>query len=105
MKLTIKKTDKRHSGNHEWQYLVVVERMANVTFGNMATIQKTADLNAIREWCWTTYGPSCELELWLAVPENTPGKNTHWCWHTNFNNFKIYLRTDKEANWFKMKWL
>ena len=105
MKLTIKKTDKRHSGNHEWQYLVVVERGLVTRFGNTALVQKATDLNSIREWCWTTYGPSCELELWLNIPDNTPSKNTHWCWHTNYSNFKIYLRTDKEANWFKMKWL
>ena len=105
MKLTIKKTDKRHSGNHEWQYLVVVERGLVTRLGNTALVHKATDLNSIREWCWTTYGPSCELELWLNIPDNTPSKNTHWCWHTNFNNFKIYLRTEKEANWFKMKWL
>lgn len=105
MKLTIKKTDKRHNGNQEWQYVVVVERQPITGFGNVSIIQKTTDLNSIREWCWATYGPSCELELWLNVPDATLGKNVHWCWHTNFNNFKIYLRTEKEANWFKLKWL
>lgn len=105
MKLTIKKTDKRHSGNHEWQYLVVVERGLVTRFGNTALVQKATDLNSIREWCWTTYGPSCELELWLPLPDGSQSKNEHWCWHTNFNNFKIYLRTEKEANWFKLKWL
>lgn len=105
MKLTIKRTDKRHTGNAEWQYLVVIERAANVPFGNTVIVQKATDLNLIREWCWSTYGPSCELELWLNISDTTPGKNIHWCWHTNYSNFKIYLRTDKEANWFKMKWL
>lgn len=105
MKLTIKRTDKRHTGHLEWQYLVVVERSPNTPFGSSTSFQKIKDLNTIREWCWQTYGPSCELELWLKVPDTTPGKNIHWCWHTNFNNFKIYLRTDKEANWFKLKWL
>lgn len=105
MKLTIKKTDKRHTGHHEWQYVVVVERTPTTMFGTTTLIQKTQDLNTIREWCWITYGPSCELELWLPLPDAHTGKNEHWCWHTNFNNFKIYLRTDKEANWFKLKWL
>lgn len=105
MKLTIKKTDKRHTGNLEWKYLVTVERKPNVNFGTASHIQKAQDLNEIREWCWSTMGPSCELELWLTLPEGSNGKNDRWCWHTNFNNYKIYLRTEKEANWFKLKWL
>lgn len=105
MKLTIKRTDKRHTGHQDWLYLVTVERQPISAFGSMTTIQKIADLNTIREWCWTTYGPSCELELWLSAADNTPSKNVHWCWHTNYNNYKIYLRTEKEANWFKLKWL
>ena len=105
MNLTIKKTDKRHTGNDCWRYIVVVERTKRTPFGNPALIQKGQDLNTIREWCWSTYGPSCELELWMSLPEGSHSKNDKWCWHTNFKNFKIYLRTEKEANWFKLKWL
>jgi hypothetical protein len=39
------------------------------------------------------------------LDDSAVGKNDKWCWHTNFDNFKIYLRTEKEANWFKLKWL
>lgn len=105
MKLTIKKTDKRHTGSSEWRWLVIIERRPTVGFGNAALTQKSIDLNEIREWCWQTYGPSCELEFWLRIPEGSQSRNEHWCWHTNFDNYKIYLRTDKEANWFKLKWL
>jgi len=105
MKLTIKRTDKRHTGNKVWQYLAIVERLPVTPYGSPTMIQKAIDLNIIREWCWTTYGPSCELELWLSLPDKAVGKNIHWCWHTNFNNFKIYLNSEKEANWFKLKWL
>lgn len=105
MKLTIKKTDKRHTGHKEWQYLVIVERSPKTPFGNLTMVQKALDLNTIREWCWNTYGPSCELELWLQLSDGIQGKNDKWCWHTNFNNFKIYLKSEKEVNWFKLKWL
>ena len=105
MKLTIKKTDKRHTGHYHWQYVVIVERIPTTLFGKPSILQKIDNLNTIREWCWTTYGPSCELEFWLAINEAGANKNEHWCWHTNYDNYKIYLRTDKEANWFKLKWL
>jgi hypothetical protein len=105
MKLTIKKTDKRHTGQEYWQYIVIVEKDKNVSYGHQAITQKSQHLNLIREWCWQTYGSSCELDLWMSIPDQSTGKNEKWCWHTNFNNFKIYLRTEKEANWFKLKWL
>jgi hypothetical protein len=105
MNLTIKKTDKRHTGGGQWKWLVIVERRPAVPYGSPAMIQKTQDLNEIRDWCWQTYGASCELEFWLRVPEDGQKRNEKWCWHTNYDNFKIYLRTDKEVNWFKLKWL
>ena len=105
MKLTIKKTDRRHTGNDEWKHIVIVERYPTTPFGNSTIIQKQTDLNEIREWCWTTMGASCELEFWLNLPDGASGKNNRWCWHTNFDNYKIYLRTDADANWFKLKWL
>ena len=105
MKFTIKRTDKRHTGNQSWQYLVIVEKLPSTLYGGPTMTQKAKFLNELREWCWQTYGPSCELELWLALPEDSVSKNEHWCWHTNYNNYKIYLRTEKEANWFKIKWL
>ncbi len=105
MKLTIKKTDKRHTGHSEWRHVVIVERRPSVAFGNASRIQRQQDLNEIRNWCWTTMGPSCELEFWLMLPDDSPAKNNRWVWHTNFENFKIYLRTDADVNWFKLKWL
>lgn len=105
MKVTIKRTDKRHTGNLFWQYVVIIDRRPTTVFGKPSMIQRTQDLNEIRNWCWETYGSSCELERWLDIPDESVGKNEHWCWHTNFDNWKIYLRTEKEANWFKLKWL
>ncbi len=105
MKLTIKKTDKRHTGNAEWKYVAIIERVPTVNFGQASTVQRQQHINEIREWCWATMGPSCELEFWMCIPEGGFGKNKRWCWHTNFNNYKIYLRTDADVNWFKLKWL
>ncbi len=105
MRFTLKKTDKRHNGNQFWQYIVIIEKAVNINYGRQSAIQKANDLNQIREWCWETYGPSCELDFWLMLDDSAVSKNDKWCWHTNFDNFKIYLRTEKEANWFKLKWL
>ena len=51
-----------------------------------------------RNWCWETWGPSCELEFWDA------GKNPAWTWVFTEFEMKIYLTGDKEASWFTLKW-
>jgi hypothetical protein len=104
MKVSIKRTDKRMNGHEFWQYVAQSERKDFSGFKGVA--ERMLTLNTVREWCWTTYGPSCELTHWMAL--NTNGflvPSEQWCWHTEYDNFKIYLRTDKEANWFKLKWL
>jgi hypothetical protein len=104
MKFEIKKTDRRHTGSQEWQYIAIINQ--ELYSGRAGRIDRMANLNKVRDWCWETYGPSCELEFWLAVnSEKKEPVNEKWCWHTNYDNFKIYLRTDKEVNWFKLKWL
>jgi len=50
-------------------------------------------------------GASCERDHWLFLNETDAQPNDRWCWQTDFGNFKIYLCTEKEANWFKLKWL
>lgn len=104
MKVTIKRTDKRMNGHEFWEYVAQSERTTYVGYKGVG--ERMVTLNAVREWCWATYGPSCELTHWMSIRANGfTVPNEHWCWHTEYDNFKIYLRTEKEANWFKLKWL
>ena len=91
------------TGHDVWQY---VAQPVQTLAGYKGVAQRMSDLHEMRDWCWQTYGPSCELTHWMAMAANgLAPHNDHWCWHTDFDNFKIYLRTEKEANWFKLKWL
>ena len=104
MTITVKKTDKRMNGHLHWQYVALVTSPG--VYGRTGIAQKVLTLHDVRIWCWDTYGSSCELPHWLLLHDNQWGiPNDKWCWHTENDNFKIYLRTDKEANWFKLKWL
>ena len=107
MTFKIQKTDKRHTGHEQFQWYIKA-------YGDWRThnqihhqIDKLSSLFELREWAWTTWGPSCERDYWLHILryniEHT--LNTHWCWHTDNGECRLYLRTDKEANWFKLKWL
>jgi hypothetical protein len=99
--IEIRKTDKRHAGHDYFAY--VLEIKSNP--GKFDRQLRRFEFNQVREWAWQTYGASCDREHWLNMNENNRFPvNLHWCWHTEFNELKIYLATDKEANWAKLKW-
>lgn len=52
-------------------------------------------LNAVRNWMWTTYGPSAEMGYTT--------KNLVWAWDTEHGNRRIYLKSDAELTLFKLK--
>jgi hypothetical protein len=97
--IEIRKTDKRHTGHEYFGY--VLEIKSNL--GKFDRQLRFSEFNEVRNWVWETYGPSCEREHWLNMNTRFP-VNPHWCWHTEFNELKIYFSTDKEANWAKLRW-
>ena len=107
MKVTVRKTDKRYTGADVFGYVVDVKQTSfPLIHTKLNKSYKIQHFQEIRDWCIQTWGMSCEREHYLQlVVDNINDVNTHWCWHTEFYDTKIYLRTDKEANWFKLKWL
>jgi hypothetical protein len=89
MKYKVTKMDRRHTGNHKFKYYVSVKLTRLSTFG---------DFNSYREWCWNTWGPSMELK-WATL-DDAPT----WAWMTEFNQLRIYLKSEKELAWFQLKW-
>lgn len=51
----------------------------------------------IRNWCWEQWGPSCELEFFK-------NRNPSWCWLVDEWRIRIYLGSNKEVQWFLLKW-
>ena len=79
------------------------------------------DFNKLRDWCWDTYGPSCDMkdydfihEVSLAQHNDNGGNlNEHWCWSNEDYNptdskthkkRRIYLAEDAERTWLEMRW-
>ena len=101
--IEIRKTDKRHSGSQHFAYVLEIKTGLGEKFDRP---QRHFDFNRVRDWAWQTYGSSCDREHWLNMNENNRFPvNPHWCWHTEFNELKIYFATEKEANWAKLKWI
>jgi hypothetical protein len=99
--IEIRKTDKRHTGSNYFKYVIEVK-------GNPGKFDRAGRLieyNEVREWAWQTWGASCDRTHWLEmINDSRHSVNPHWCWHTEFNELKIYLSTDKEVTWAKLKW-
>ena len=79
--------DGRFTGNELFQY--------RIDFNNIQREQ----FKQIRNWCWETFGSSCELH-YLSVDENKV-----WAWTTDSYRVRLYLKSDKEVNWYKLRWL
>lgn len=106
-KKIFKKLDKRNTGHGYWKYYV------NRSFyysGNIVSLYQANQLfYSWREWCWSTWGPSKELDAWLEdyrhfPSDNTVSHNEQWCFQHNQFATRIYLRTDKELSMFLLRW-
>lgn len=106
MKTKVTKTDKRYSGHEYFGYVVNIQLDRVPVIGaTNRRVEKIKKLHEVREWCIQTWGMSSEREHWMML--KTAGytvPNEHWCWHTEFYDNKIYLATEKDANWFKLRW-
>lgn len=98
MRVAIKRTDGRFKGSGHWKYYVDLDAKYKSDNKNFF---------AVREWCWTTFGPSKEIDAWLADREHSSdniSQNENWCWHFDMWTSRIYLKSDKEADWFSLKY-
>ena len=89
MTYKVNKLTKQYNGYSSFKYVVQPDRCVESDARDL--------LNQLREWCWETWGPSCELE-W-AIP-----KDQVWCWGTEFKHKRIYLKSDAELVLFQLKW-
>lgn len=98
IEMRIKRLDKRNNGFGKFKYYV------------MPTSRR---MHEIRAWCWETWGSSKELSEWLSDDVNFASNplheahcyNDHWCWQNDEYYCRLYLRTDEELAFFKLKWL
>ena len=82
-----KKLDRRHSGYSMFKWAIDFTHKENLEFCQ------------IREWLWEQFGPSCELEFCYKF-----NKNVDWAWINDQHRLRIYIKSDKEYQWFLLKW-
>ena len=105
--MKLKKTDGRFTGHLVYEYFV--DFTLATSFSPMRPSPSTVNravhdrkrLNEVRNWCWETFGPGCELDTALLL--NHDREEPEWCWRTEHNQLRIYLKA-KNAEWFTLKW-
>lgn len=109
--IEIKKTDGRHTGHNSFAFYAQIKRdyrrPAAMSMGGVfrSRVDLIKEYNDLRKWCVDTWGMSCDRTHYLELePTDAAYLNTHWAWHTEYNELKIYLKSDKEANWMKLRW-
>ena len=55
----------------------------------------------VRKWCWGQWGASDDYEFLPVIK----GPNIAWCWLNDKYTMRIYLASDKEAQWFTLRWV
>jgi hypothetical protein len=101
--LKIIKLDKRYRGGGIFKYRVTIKNPYWLPTANIHTVIE--DFFKMRTWCYQTWGESCELNEWLIIYGRRHA-NEFWCWDTDSVNkiYHLYLKTEKERNWFSLKW-
>jgi hypothetical protein len=84
------KLDRRYKGYGQFKY--------TVSFWLSKEYPKFCE---IRNWCWTQWGPSSEVDIWERNPAL---QSPNWCWVKDDYKVRIYLTSDKEYQWFLLKW-
>ena len=116
--------DGRFKGNDIFKWMVSIthnpeyQRFTPMPLAQ-SDLAKIIDFNKLRDWCWDTYGSSCDLKDYdrvhelsnytsLAQYNDSTHKtlNEHWCWSNeeNHGQRRIYLSSDEERVWLETRW-
>lgn len=95
--MKIKKLDRRMNGYGDFKYGV-----------DFTWNWQGARFDQVRQWCWETFGPSVELDIWAELETLNEPRNPKWCWdrgtYNKVSRCMIYIKGDQEMNWFKLRW-
>lgn len=104
MKYKVTKLDNRYSHRDSFEYMLEFSRSYWTGTGVL-------DFDHARKWFNKTYGWSQDVETRGSMIKSggvnsdlfDPNDiNAHWAYCAKYNNYRIYVATDKELNWFML---
>lgn len=112
MKYEIQRLDGRFSYRNLFQYCIKFG-------GRMSLSRGPLHFTQVQRWFFETYGWSAEIRqyaeirTWITTnnrvlkgqPAEIPVEcNPHWSWTNGYDDLRIYVATDKELNFFQLRW-
>ena len=105
MRYEVVKLDKRHSWYNHFDYMLEFSKRTWVGTGVL-------DFDRSRRWMNQTWGWSQDVKTRdeLVVRRMDPVNlvvqdediNLHWAYSVQYNDYRIYLASDKELSWFQL---
>lgn len=98
MKWKITKLDRRYNGHKFMKYAI------ETTYDLGGRDERIKAFKNMRVWLWENYGPGAELKyIELQVNDTGIEAKERWAWDTEHGNERMYLKSDEEMTFFKMK--
>jgi hypothetical protein len=104
MQYQITRLDRRHSHHERFAYMIEFSKSRSITRSGTGAL----DFDRARRWFNETYGWSQEADLQTKIDndaqnlQQAPEANTHWAYHAEYRNFRIYANAPETA-WFQLK--
>lgn len=109
MKYSIRKLDNRFSYSEHFAYCIMFDR-------NMDVNQGPLNFELALDWFRKTYGSSATIVNWAQIHNYYDRRiqfvanhdpmpaivNQMWSWSLDYNELRIYVKTDKELSFFKL---
>jgi hypothetical protein len=98
MNYEITKLDRRHSWHDQFAYMIEF-RKSDYSLYNRS--EGVLQFDRSRRWFNETYGWSQDVETRSKIGQsNFKDFNLHWAYSIKYNEYRIYVQSDQELNWF-----
>jgi hypothetical protein len=112
MKYELQRLDGRFSYRNLFQYCIKFG-------GRMSLSRGPLHFTQVQKWFMETYGWSAEIrqyaeiQAWITTNNRVlkgtaadvpPECNPYWSWTNGYDDLRIYVKSDKELNFFQLRW-
>lgn len=105
MNYKIVNLDRRHSWHHDFAYMIEFNKRT-FTLGSSGVLA----FDRSRRWFNETFGWSQDVETRERIRQALIGHqgcsdeyNAKWSWSIKYDEYRIYVATQSELNWFVLK--
>jgi hypothetical protein len=106
MNYEITKLDRRHSWHDQFAYMIEFRKTHQSIYTR--SNQGVLEFDRSRRWFNETFGWSQDVETRSQIgrtraqstEDYTKDFNLHWAYSIKYNEYRIYVQSDQELNWF-----